>query len=180
LQNHEALISGCRKNDRKAQQQLFEKFASKMFGHCLRYSKNEDDAKDILQEGFIKVFEKIGTLKEASQLESWMTRVFINLALTFWRKANKLPDFVDVLEIDAANEEIQEEKNDLTQMGPEQVLQWMHELPETYRMVLNMYAIDQMTHQEIAQSLGITVSNSKSILSRARKTLRDRLESESK
>lgn len=178
MQNHEALIIGIKKNDRKAQQMLFEKFASKMYGHCLRYSKNPDDAKDILQEGFITVFEKIGTLKEFNQLESWMTRVFINLALTYWRKAHKMPHFVDVDDVDAPEELESISDKDLSLFAPEKVLQWMNELPDTHRMVLNMYAIDGMSHQEISQSLGITVSNSKSILSRARKTLRDRLDSE--
>lgn len=180
MQNHEALIIGCKKNDRKAQQQLFEKFASKMYGHCLRYCTNADDAKDVLQEGFIKVFEKISTLKEASQLEGWMSRIFINLALSNWRKQHRSPDFVEIDSIGDA-EEVNEDLDDsFAGLAADNVLQWMNELPDNQRMVLNMYAIDGLSHQEIADLMQTTVSNTKSILSRARKSLRERLNSETK
>ena len=175
MQNHESIITGCKKNDRKSQQALFELFASRMYGHCLRYSKNTEDAQDILQEGFIKVFEKIQSLKDHKQLEGWMTRVFINLALSFWRKNNNNPTFVDIADTDAADDVNQEEDSNLQHYQPEQVLVWINELPDNQRMVLNMYAIDGLSHQEIASLLNTTVSNTKSILSRARKSLRERI-----
>ena len=176
MQNHESIIVGCRKNDRKSQQALFELFASKMYGHCLRYSKNAEDAQDILQEGFIKVFEKINSLKDFQQLEGWMSRVFINLALSYWRKNHSGPTFVDINETDAEDEVLEEESN-LQKYKPEEVLVWINELPDNQRMVLNMYAIDGLSHQEIASVLNTTVSNTKSILSRARKALRERINS---
>ncbi len=176
MQNHESIIVGCRKNDRKSQQALFELFASKMYGHCLRYSKNTEDAQDILQEGFIKVFEKINSLKDFQQLEGWMSRVFINLALSYWRKNHSGPTFVDINETDAEDEVLGEESN-LQKHKPEEVLVWINELPDNQRMVLNMYAIDGLSHQEIASVLNTTVSNTKSILSRARKALRERINS---
>ena len=177
MQNHESIITGCKKNDRKSQQALFELFASRMYGHCLRYSKNTEDAQDILQEGFIKVFEKIKSLKDHQQLEGWMTRVFINLALSYWRKSHNNPTFVDIADTDAADDVSQEEDSNLQRYQPEQVLVWINELPDNQRMVLNMYAIDGLSHQEIASLLNTTVSNTKSILSRARKSLRERIKS---
>ena len=118
MQNHESIITGCKKNDRKSQQALFELFASRMYGHCLRYSKNTEDAQDILQEGFIKVFEKIQSLKDHKQLEGWMTRVFINLALSFWRKNHNNPTFVDIADTDAADDVNQEEDSNLQHYQP--------------------------------------------------------------
>lgn len=177
MQNHESIIIGCKKNDRKAQQALFEKFASKMYGHCLRYSKNTEDAQDILQEGFIKVFEKIHSLKEHSQLEGWMSRVFINLALSHWRKNHSGPTFVDIENTETADDLNAEEDSNLQNYQPEEVLSWINELPDNQRMVLNMFAIDGLSHQEIANYLNTTVSNTKSILSRARKSLRERIKS---
>lgn len=177
MQNHEPLINGCKKNDRKSQQALFELFASKMYGHCLRYSKNSEDAKDILQEGFIKVFEKIQSLKDHQQLESWMTRVFINLALTFWRKQHRNPIFVEIDDVDTPDEGTDEEDSKIQDHSPERVLTWINELPDNQRMVLNMYAIDGLSHQDIANALNTTVSNTKSILSRARKALRNKIKS---
>ena len=177
MQNHESIITGCKKNDRKSQQALFEKFASKMYGHCLRYSKNTEDAQDILQEGFIKVFEKIHSLKEPSQLEGWMSRVFINLALSYWRKNHSGPTFVDIENTETADDLNVEEDSNLQSYQPEEVLSWINELPDNQRMVLNMFAIDGLSHQEIANFLNTTVSNTKSILSRARKSLRERIKS---
>lgn len=148
-----------------------------MYGHCLRYSKNTEDAQDILQEGFIKVFEKIHSLKEPSQLEGWMSRVFINLALSYWRKNHSGPTFVDIENTETADDLNVEEDSNLQSYQPEEVLSWINELPDNQRMVLNMFAIDGLSHQEIANFLNTTVSNTKSILSRARKSLRERIKS---
>jgi len=104
-----------------------------------------------------------------------MTRVFINLALSFWRKNHNNPTFVDIADTDAADDVNQEEDSNLQHYQPEQVLVWINELPDNQRMVLNMYAIDGLSHQEIASLLNTTVSNTKSILSRARKSLRERI-----
>jgi len=105
-----------------------------------------------------------------------MSRVFINLALSYWRKNHSGPTFVDINETDAEDEVLEEESN-LQKYKPEEVLVWINELPDNQRMVLNMYAIDGLSHQEIASVLNTTVSNTKSILSRARKALRERINS---
>jgi len=97
------------------------------------------------------------------------------LALSFWRKSHNNPTFVDIADTDAADDVSQEEDSNLQHYQPEQVLVWINELPDNQRMVLNMYAIDGLSHQEIASLLNTTVSNTKSILSRARKSLRERI-----
>jgi len=152
------------------QKELFERFSPKMYGYCLRYSGNTADAQDVLQEGFIKVFEKIGTLKNPDQLEGWMSRVFINLVISRFRKNKIAPNMLSTDDVDVVDDAPLEEIEELT---PAEVLLKMQELPELYRTVLNLYAIDGHSHREISQMLDITETNSKSILSRSRKMLRE-------
>ena len=169
---NEEIISGCVKNDRRAQKELYEKFGAKMFGHCLRYSSSNADAQDLLQEGFIKIFDSIHSLRDASTFEGWMTRIFINLALSKYRKTKSGPTMVDIENIDTPDQDVEDEGN-IKQLSADQVLDLMKQLPEKYALVLNMYAIDKLSHKEIAQYLNTSESNSKSMLSRARVMLRD-------
>jgi RNA polymerase sigma-70 factor (ECF subfamily) len=171
LESNEKIIAGCKKNDRKAQQNLYEKFGPKMYGHCLRYAGNVEEAQDVLQDGFIKVFEKISSLKDANALEGWMSRIFINLALSYYRKRKAGPDLVEMEPL----QEVLSEEDDIpnNDLDPKLVLKQIQSLPEKYRLVLNAYAIDGLSHREIADLLETTESNTKSILSRARKMMRD-------
>jgi RNA polymerase sigma-70 factor (ECF subfamily) len=171
LESNEKIIAGCKKNDRKAQQSLYEKFGPKMYGHCLRYAGNVEEAQDVLQDGFIKVFEKISSLKDANALEGWMSRIFINLALSYYRKRKSGPDLVEMEPLHEVLSEEQNIPND--DLDPKLVLKQIQSLPEKYRLVLNAYAIDGLSHKEIADLLETTESNTKSILSRARKMMRD-------
>lgn len=148
-----------------------------MYGYCLRYSGNPEDANDLLQDGFVKVFEFIGTFKGDSTLEAWMTRLFINLAISRFRKRNSGPRFVEVdqtpltEQADDDSQDVNAESRDL-----DQVLSALMELPEKYRMVINLYAIEKMGHRDIAERLGISEGTSKSLLSRARVMLKDLLD----
>jgi len=174
LLEDEDIIQGCRENDRRAQQELFLRYGRKMFGYCLRYSDNPDDANDLLQDGFIKVFDNIKSYKGDSPLQAWMSRVFINMAITRFRKRNAGPRFVDMEDAEFAEdteEDVQTEARDL-----DKVMQCLQQLPEKYRLVLNLYAIDKLGHKEIAEQLGITEGTSKSQLSRARQMLKNLLE----
>jgi len=174
LLNNNDIIAGCVNKDRIAQKALYEKYGAKMFGFCLRYSNGHTDAQDLLQDGFIKVFDSIATLKDPSQLEGWMSRVFINLALSKFRKTSRRPLMVEAVDVsDESTEEVIMESEPLE---IEIVLQCLMLLPENYRMVLNLYAIDKLSHKEIAESLGITISNSKSLLHRARVLLKELVE----
>jgi len=148
-----------------------------MLGFCRRYSNNSGEAQDLLQDGFIKVFDSIETLKNSAQLEGWLTRLFINQALSAYRKKQRGPVWMDIEKSEA---DIAEEDStyDITNepMTYEEVLQCLQEIPEKYRLVLNAYAVEGLSHREIAQALQTTESNTKSMLSRARKMLKEMVE----
>jgi RNA polymerase sigma-70 factor (ECF subfamily) len=173
LLNNNDIIAGCVKKDRNAQKSLYEKFAAKMFGFCLRYSNSRSDAQDLLQDGFIKVFDSIATLKEASQLEGWMSRIFINLAMSKFRKSSRGPVMVEVIDVLDDSEEV---SIDDEPMEVNEVLNCLMALPEKYRVVLNLYAIDKLSHKEISETIGISIANSKSLLFRARVMLKELVE----
>lgn len=171
--NNNDIIAGCVKKDRNAQKSLYEKYAAKMFGFCLRYSNSRADAQDLLQDGFIKVFDSIATLKEASQLEGWMSRIFINLAMSKFRKSSRGPVMVEVMDVLDDSEEV---SIDDEPMEVNAVLNCLMALPEKYRVVLNLYAIDKLSHKEISETVGISIANSKSLLFRARVMLKELVE----
>jgi len=173
LLNNNDIIAGCVKKDRNAQKSLYEKYAAKMFGFCLRYSNSRADAQDLLQDGFIKVFDSIATLKEASQLEGWMSRIFINLAMSKFRKSSRGPVMVEVMDVLDDSEEV---SIDDEPMEVNAVLNCLMALPEKYRVVLNLYAIDKLSHKEISETVGISIANSKSLLFRARVMLKELVE----
>jgi RNA polymerase sigma-70 factor (ECF subfamily) len=173
LLNNNDIIAGCVKKDRNAQKSLYEKYAAKMFGFCLRYSNSRSDAQDLLQDGFIKVFDSIATLKEASQLEGWMSRIFINLAMSKFRKSSRGPVMVEVMDVLDDSEEV---SIDDEPMEVNEVLNCLMALPEKYRVVLNLYAIDKLSHKEISETVGISIANSKSLLFRARVMLKELVE----
>ncbi len=171
--NNNDIIAGCVKKDRNAQKSLYEKYAAKMFGFCLRYSNSRAAAQDLLQDGFIKVFDSIATLKEASQLEGWMSRIFINLAMSKFRKSSRGPVMVEVMDVLDDSEEV---SIDDEPMEVNEVLNCLMALPEKYRVVLNLYAIDKLSHKEISETIGISIANSKSLLFRARVMLKELVE----
>lgn len=167
------LIQACKDNNRSAQKMLFEKYANQMMGVCMRYCKNQEDAKDLLQDGFYKVLINIKSFKGGSRIDTWMTRIFINLALNKLRHGRNKYDHQ---EFDRQHEQFISAdvlEKPRYEVEPNQVLEALKQLPEIYRIVINMYAIDNLTHKEISQQLGITEGSSKSRLSRARVLLND-------
>lgn len=172
----EELIRGCKKKNRKAQKQLFEMYSAKMMGICLRYTNSQHDAEDLLHDGFLRVFDKIKSFKGNSSIQTWMSRVFVNLAINNIRKAKKL----EMSSFDEAYMGgIKDEAPTLVGYEAAEVLRCMQELPEIYKLVLNMYAIEGMSHSEIASTLNISEGGSKSRLSRARVMLKSILDSKS-
>ena len=148
-----------------------------MLGFCRRYSNDPQEAQDLLQEGFIKVFDSIGTLKNSAQLEGWLTRLFINQALSAYRKKQRGPVWMDIEKAESnLSEDDAEYDISAEPMTYEEVMQCLQEVPEKYRLVLNAYAVEGLSHREIAEALQTTESNTKSMLSRARKMLRDIVE----
>lgn len=176
LDNEKELIDACINRDPKAQRYLFEKYGSRMLGICSRYCRNLEDARDAMQEGFVKVFGILDKFNGQSKLETWMTRVMINTAIDHFKRESKFVLYEDAEKVVQDEGEhdvlfIDEQK----EISEEQILQVLQELPDGYRIVFNMYAIEGLSHRDIAHSLGISEGTSKSQLARARQHLRDLL-----
>lgn len=167
----EELIKGCKAGKRKAQSMLYKRYASNLLGLCMRYSKSKDEAEDILQDGFIKIFEKISSLEKTSSLEPWMRRIMVNTAINSYHKNLKhyFNQDIDEMQIESTDEPEQEY---MPHLSPEQVMKSIQKLPEGYRMVLNMYVFDGFSHKEIAEELGVSINTSKTQLLKARKKLK--------
>lgn len=162
--SEEELIRACRRNNHKAQHDLYQKYCDRMFGICLRYVKNRFEAEDIMIKGFMTVFRKIDQYAGRGSFEGWMRRIMINEALEFIRNNKNLLMSVDIeyaeSEPDWATLENSLETADLLDM--------IGQLPDGYRTVFNLYAIEGYNHKEIGELLGISEGASKSQLSRAR------------
>jgi RNA polymerase sigma-70 factor (ECF subfamily) len=170
LNSLDEIIHGCRHGKSNAQSQLYRLYANKMYGVCLYYSKDQEDAEDLLHDGFIRVFEQIGKYADGN-FEGWMRRVFVNLALMRYRKDKRK---VNVEEIGL----LQESTGDVVpevSLNASELLALISKLPPQYKLVFNLYAIEGYQHNEIAKMLDINEGTSKSNLSRARKILQDQL-----
>ncbi|RZS99193.1 RNA polymerase sigma factor [Aquimarina brevivitae] len=164
------LIKKCKKQDIKAQEQLYRLFAGKLFSLCLKYCTNYSAAEDTLQDSFITIFAKIDQYKGKGSFEGWLKRITINTALQKYRK-QKVFDIVDedlIIDTEVAVEEDEISLNYL--------LQLIQELPDRYRLVFNLYVLDEYSHKEIAKMLNISVGTSKSNLARARHILKEKIE----
>ncbi|MEP7263665.1 MAG: RNA polymerase sigma factor [Bacteroidota bacterium] len=157
------VISG----DRKAQELLFQKYSRRMMAVCIRYAGNRDDAEDVLQEGFITVFKKINQFKGDGSLEGWIRSIMIRIAIRKWKKHK---DFINE-SIDAHFDLQTDAVTIIDQLNARELLQMIASLPEGYRMVFNMYAIDGYSHAEIAGIMHIQESTSRSQLVKARQQL---------
>ena len=176
MSSDEELVKQCINNNREAQKMLFEKYASKMMGICLRYTSSQEDAKDILQDGFVKVFTQLEKFEFKSTLQTWMSRVFTNLAINKATRGIAKYSHVDIDEqVGLAYEDTDEDLGKWGGLTPAQVMKHVRALPEIYRLVLNMYAVDGYSHQQIAEKLDISVGSSKSRLSRARVILKENI-----
>ncbi|MDP4684848.1 MAG: sigma-70 family RNA polymerase sigma factor [Crocinitomicaceae bacterium] len=166
------LVIECVKGNPRAQRMLFDRFSSKMLGVCLRYAKDSEQADDILQDGFVKVFTKLKDFKNAGSLEGWIRRVMVNTALDQIRKNGKTLGDVSVEDV-----QYKIENNDhiAERLMAEDLLKLINSMPDGYKVVFNMFAIEGYTHNEIADTLGISESTSKSQYSRARAYLRERI-----
>jgi RNA polymerase sigma factor (sigma-70 family) len=172
--NELELIDGCRKSDRSHQKALYERYCRKMMVVCLRYSRTTAEAEDILQEGFIKVFQGIRDFRQESKLETWITRIMVNTALNFQRKKLYLFPMVDVDEVDLPEEELS-----VSGIHFAQLLEMIQTLPQGCQIVFNLFAIEGYNHKEISEMLGISEGTSKSQYSRARGLLQEKLLKES-
>ena len=165
----EQLIHDCKKNDRKAQEQLYRQFAPKMFSLCLKYSRNYAEAQDNLQEAFLLIFEKIQQYEFKGAFEGWLKRVVINYILQQYRK-KRLLNSIDDQDFEEVEVELEEG------ISVEFLMKIIQELPDRYRLVFNLNVFENYTHQEIADALGISIGTSKSNLSRAKLILKQKIE----
>jgi RNA polymerase sigma factor (sigma-70 family) len=170
------IIEGCIEGKRRSQNQLYTKFSSGMLGVCLRYCRNLEDAEDVLQEGFIKVFRAIHTFRGESSIGSWIKRIMINTAITHNKKLIS-SQFESIDLLDESNFEEKDEDTAIYQpVEPETLLKCIQQLPQGYRTVLNLYVFEGYSHKEIAGLLKITENTSKTQLFKARNHLRISLE----
>lgn len=167
------LVKECARGSSRAQRALFDKFAPKMLAVLLRYLRNQEEAEDTLQDGFVKIFQKIGEFKMEGSLEGWIRRIMVNTALDVLRKNKKL---LGDVQLDDVSYKVSFEDHGFEDMQVEQLLHMINNLPEGYRIVFNMFAIEGYSHKEIADTLGVTENTSKSQYSRARAFLRNQLE----
>ena len=165
----EQIINECTKQNTKAQEQLYRLLAPKLFGVCLKYSRNYEEAQDNLQESFLLIFEKIGQFKNKGSFEGWAKRVVINYTLQQYRNQN----IFEIVSENIAAEETVEIDND--EISLEFLTQIIQELPDRYRLVFNLYVIDDYSHKEIAEMLSINIGTSKSNLARAKGILKEKI-----
>ncbi|HEX6334843.1 MAG TPA: sigma-70 family RNA polymerase sigma factor [Flavisolibacter sp.] len=163
------LIDGCIRGDRRLQRELYQRFASKMYGVCLRYAGNTEEAEDILQEGFIKVFNKIGSFRKEGSFEGWIRRIFVNTAIEHYRKKIYLQPITEYEENTVEGKYL----SVLDSLAEKDIIQLVQQLSPGYRTVFNMYVVEGYTHKQIADALGISEGTSKSQLSRAKQILQD-------
>jgi RNA polymerase sigma-70 factor (ECF subfamily) len=169
------LIEGCLAGKRKAQNELYMRFARQMYGICLRYATNSAEAQDMLQEGFIKIFSALASYQSKGSFEGWIKRIIINNALNHIRSSARQPLFADFTEVENLPEPVPDADGSAPPPDTETMLKLIQELPEGYRMVFNLYVFEDYTHKEIAEAAGISESTSKTQLMRARNQLQKKI-----
>ncbi len=170
------LIKGCLEGDRKAQQAVYKLLYGKMKVVCMRYTWDTDQALDVLQEGFIKVFQNMERYSGAGSFEGWVRRIMVNLSIDRFRKqkndflllngSTSIEDFEDVVEDESDVESVD---YDFT---PEQILEAMQQLSPAYKTVFNLYVFENYTHQDIAEALSISIGTSKSNFAKAKRNMK--------
>lgn len=166
------IVDACRKGDRGAQKQLYDVLSAKMFAVCIRYMGDRQDAEDVLQEGFVTLFTKIGMFSGEGSFEGWARRIFVNTALMSLRKK-------DALKMSGGLDSVQEMSSDrpsqIQDMGYKEIMRIVASLPAGYRTVFNMYVVEGYSHNDIADALGISAVTSRSQLQRARMLLQEKI-----
>jgi RNA polymerase sigma-70 factor (ECF subfamily) len=175
----QALIDGCLKGDRRSQQAIHKMFYGKMKAVCMRYTRDSDQAMDVLQEGFLKVFNSLEKFTGVGTFEGWMRRIMVNLSIDRYRRLKN--DWIllgdeNAMENmgDDSTDEMEEadEHDEIYDITPEQIIDAMQQLTPAYRTVFNLYVYEDYTHQDIAEALGISVGTSKSNYAKAKKNMK--------
>lgn len=162
------IVAACLRGEASAQRKLYETYAPKMMGLCMRYASSRDEAQDVLQEGFIKVFEKLGQFEGKGALGGWIRMIIINTALINIRKNQKWAhseDVTEMVDLSASDHSV------LESMAAEELMELVRKLPSGYRTVFNLFAVEGYGHKEIAEMLGVSESTSKTQFKKARSYL---------
>jgi len=169
--NLNRMWEGCLQNDRKQQEALYRALAPKMLAVCMRYANDKDEAQDILQEGFIKMFNNVHKYRGDGNLEGWIRRIMVHTAISRYRKLKPMVLVEDMAEEGAISTAAHNANN----LEVNDLLKLVQQLPQAYRSVFNMYAVEGYSHQEIGNKLGITELLSRTTLYRARNILKEKL-----
>ncbi|TWI84894.1 RNA polymerase sigma-70 factor (ECF subfamily) [Lacibacter cauensis] len=164
------LIQGCIQGDRRMQKALYDKYAGKMYAVCLRYMGNADDAQDILQDGFIKVYKNLERFRGEGSFEGWVRRIFVNTAIEQIRKKKNdlsLTEKEESIELKSVTA--------IENINEKDLMKVIKELSPGYRAVFNLYVVEGYSHKEIGELLGISEGTSKSQLARARMILQEKI-----
>lgn len=169
----EEIIHGCLNGKRSAQEALYKLYGGRLFSVCMRYTRNQMEAEDVLQDGFVKIFKNIRSFRDLGEnsLFNWMKRIIVNTAINYLRDQKKHRyqadiDTVDMIDNDNSDDGFFDELRTL--VSQDEILALIRNLPEGYRMVFNLFAMENFSHQEIAEMLGVSVNTSKSQLFKAR------------
>lgn len=167
------LIKRCLKNDSSAQQKLYQTYARKMYTVCYRFARVGAEADDIMQEGFIRVFNNLSSFRHDGSFEGWIRRIIVNTAITYIKKHGQYKSEVD---IENVGDDFLVEDEAISNLSKEDLLRIVQELPDGKRVVFNLYVYEGYSHKEIGKMLGINESTSKGQLSKAKQMLREKLE----
>jgi len=166
------ILKGCIANDRKCQEMLYHRFSGTMFGVCLGYTKDRDEAKDVLQEGFIKVFKNIKKYSGEGNLEGWIRKIMVNTSIDFYRQRARKNSHVN---FDNVPDVLETEYSILETISANEILGLIQQLPDGAKIIFNLYVVEGYTHDEIARMLDISEGTSKSQFWRAKKLLQQML-----
>ncbi len=167
----EELINGCIREEKSYQQRLYKTYAGKMLVVCMRYTRNRQEAEDVLQDGFIRVFDNIKKFSFNGSFEGWIRRIMINCALRNFRKSSYQKEQIGIAE----DYDIPTNAKIYDKLSEQELLKMIDELPDGYKMVFNLYAIEGYSHKEIADMMDINEGTSRSQLNKARKYLQKKL-----
>jgi RNA polymerase sigma factor (sigma-70 family) len=165
------ILDGCIKRNRRSQELLYKQFYGYAMGVCLRYSKSREEAKEILNDGFFKIFTKLESFDTTRPFKIWLGRIMINTALDHYRREVRR----DIFDDSETGEEVSVDETIIGKLAYEELVGLIQQLTPSYRLVFSLYVIDSYTHEEIAEQLNISLGASKSNLSRAREKLREML-----
>ena len=173
-----SIIEGCLREDRKYQFKLYERYYGKMMGVCMRYATDRDEADELVQQGFIKLFKNLKRYEFKGSFDGWIRRMFVNTSIDHIRKKKRNPLLLgEDAHLDLFNKEVDLDQFDkVEELDPNMVMQAIAKLTPAYKAVFNLYVIEDYSHKEIAEMLEISLGTSKSNLSKAKQNLRKYLQ----